>query len=106
MLLVTAFADLRQAVIAMKGGADDYLAKPVDLDELAAAIHDAIGPADGRSREKNAAIPELPAWFCSPVSFEAAALEAVVTPESLGSENASAKLSFTGRVWFRPLNLS
>lgn len=30
VLLITAFADLRQAVDAMKIGADDYLAKPVE----------------------------------------------------------------------------
>ena len=31
VLLITAYADLRQAVAAVKSGADDYLAKPVDL---------------------------------------------------------------------------
>jgi len=50
VLLITAYADLRQAVAAMKGGADDYLAKPVDLDELEAAIFDALGPADAPGR--------------------------------------------------------
>ena len=34
VLLITAFADLRQAVAAMKSGADDYLSKPIDLDEF------------------------------------------------------------------------
>jgi len=34
VLLITAYADLRQAVEAVKSGADDYLAKPVDLGEL------------------------------------------------------------------------
>ncbi len=42
VLLITAYADLRQAVTAVKSGADDYLAKPVDLDELRAAIADAL----------------------------------------------------------------
>ena len=51
VLLITAYADLRQAVDAVKSGADDYLAKPVDLDELEAAILDALGrtDADGRA---------------------------------------------------------
>lgn len=43
VLLITAYADLRQAVAAMKSGADDYLAKPVDLDELKVAIVDILG---------------------------------------------------------------
>lgn len=43
VLLVTAFADVRQAVAAIKTGALDYLAKPVDLEELEAAIGDALG---------------------------------------------------------------
>jgi len=44
VLLITAYTDIRDAVRAMKDGAVDYLAKPVDLDELSAAIADAIGP--------------------------------------------------------------
>ena len=42
-LLVTAYADVRDAVKALKLGAIDYLAKPVDLDELLAAVRDALG---------------------------------------------------------------
>jgi DNA-binding NtrC family response regulator len=42
-LLVTAYADVRDAVSAMKLGAVDYLSKPVDLDELLAAVRDAVG---------------------------------------------------------------
>jgi len=42
-LLVTAFADVREAVDALKLGAVDYLAKPVDLDELLAAVRDTLG---------------------------------------------------------------
>jgi len=34
LLLVTAFADIRDAVHAMKEGAVDYLEKPIDLEEL------------------------------------------------------------------------
>jgi len=41
-LLVTAYADVRDAVEALKLGAVDYLAKPVDLDELLAAVRDAL----------------------------------------------------------------
>ena len=42
-LLVTAYADVRDAVNAMRLGAVDYLSKPVDLDELLAAVRDAVG---------------------------------------------------------------
>jgi DNA-binding NtrC family response regulator len=51
VLLVTAYADLRQAVSAMKGGADDYLTKPLDLDELEAAVLDALGPAEAEAAQ-------------------------------------------------------
>ena len=60
VLLITAHADLRQAVDAMKGGADDYLAKPIDLDELSAAIEDAIGPAQKSQRPPSDLPSDLP----------------------------------------------
>lgn len=62
VLLITAHGDLRQAVDAIKSGADDYLLKPLDLDELDAAIVDALGSTGPRpSGEK--AIPKLPEGF-------------------------------------------
>jgi DNA-binding NtrC family response regulator len=61
VLLITAYADLRQAVAAVKCGADDYLAKPVDLDELETAIADAIGKFRRTIGDKPAR--ELPSWF-------------------------------------------
>jgi DNA-binding NtrC family response regulator len=42
-LLITAFPDVRDAVNALKMGAVDYLEKPVDLEELASAVSDALG---------------------------------------------------------------
>ena len=45
-LLVTAYADVRDAVNAMRLGAVDYLSKPVDLDELLAAVRDGVGSQD------------------------------------------------------------
>lgn len=42
-LLVTAYGEVRDAVQAMKMGAVDYLSKPVDLDELLAAVRDTLG---------------------------------------------------------------
>jgi DNA-binding NtrC family response regulator len=43
VLLVTAYADIREAVDAMRDGAVNYLAKPIDLDELLASVRKAIG---------------------------------------------------------------
>ncbi len=46
-LLVTAYADVRDAVAALKLGAVDYLTKPVDLDELVTAVRDTLGLGPG-----------------------------------------------------------
>jgi DNA-binding NtrC family response regulator len=43
VLLVTAYTDIREAVGAMKDGAVNYLAKPIDLDELLASVQQATG---------------------------------------------------------------
>jgi DNA-binding NtrC family response regulator len=45
VLLVTAYADIREAVVAMRDGALNYLAKPIDLDELLATVRQATGIA-------------------------------------------------------------
>jgi DNA-binding NtrC family response regulator len=45
VLLVTAYADIREAVGAMRDGALNYLAKPIDLDELLATVQQVIGLA-------------------------------------------------------------
>jgi DNA-binding NtrC family response regulator len=45
VLLVTAYADIRDAVGAMRDGALNYLAKPIDLDELLATVQQATGIA-------------------------------------------------------------
>lgn len=56
VILLTAYIDVRDAVAAMKQGAMDYLEKPVDLDELIAALDDALGapqerPGDSESTD-------------------------------------------------------
>ena len=43
ILLVTAYADIREAVGAMRDGAVNYLAKPIDLDELLTNVQHATG---------------------------------------------------------------
>ncbi len=63
VLLITAYADLRQAVVAMKSGADDYLAKPVDLEELRAAICDALQLTSDETHTTQSVLPPLPEGF-------------------------------------------
>jgi DNA-binding NtrC family response regulator len=58
VILLTAFIDVRDAVSAIKTGALDYLEKPVDLDELIAAVDDALG-ASGRAVTDESS-PKLP----------------------------------------------
>jgi two-component system response regulator AtoC len=60
VLLVTAFADIRQAVDAMRDGAVNYLPKPIDLDELLASVRHATGLAQNAPRTFSDA-RELPA---------------------------------------------
>jgi DNA-binding NtrC family response regulator len=43
VLMVTAYADIRDAVDAMRDGAVNYLTKPIDLDELLASVQHATG---------------------------------------------------------------
>src|SRR5882757_4307082 len=43
VLMVTAYADIREAVGAMRDGALNYLAKPIDLDELLVTVQQATG---------------------------------------------------------------
>ena len=45
ILLVTAYTDIRDAVGAIRDGAVDYLAKPIDLDQLLSAVRQATGLA-------------------------------------------------------------
>jgi DNA-binding NtrC family response regulator len=82
VLLITAHADLRQAVCAMKCGADDYLSKPVDLDELRAAILDALGLSLRPETAGEAKLPPVPAGlvFESPATRRLLQTVAVVAP--------------------------
>jgi DNA-binding NtrC family response regulator len=43
ILLVTAHADIRDAVVAMRDGAVNYLSKPIDLDALLSSVRQAVG---------------------------------------------------------------
>ena len=59
VLLITAFADIRSAVTAMRDGAVNYLAKPIDLDELLATVRIALDPG-GAPGTPDRAMPPLP----------------------------------------------
>src|SRR3989442_15774640 len=50
VLLVTAYADIRDAVGAMRDGAVNYLSKPIDLDELLASVQQATGKVEAAPR--------------------------------------------------------
>lgn len=60
VLLVTAFADIRSAVMAMRDGAVNYLAKPIDLDELITSVRLALNPSDTAAAPQSDE-PALPA---------------------------------------------
>jgi DNA-binding NtrC family response regulator len=70
-LLVTAYADVREAVDALKLGAVDYLAKPVDLDELLAAVRDTLGVRPD-------ATGEIPAEALTGIVSESPAMRSVL----------------------------
>src|SRR5579864_5031897 len=59
VLLVTAYADIREAVGAMRDGAVNYLPKPIDLDELLAIVRQVTGSAP-TTPPKFSAEKELP----------------------------------------------
>ncbi len=63
VVLITAFADVRQAVDAVKRGADDYLSKPIDLEELKVSVFDALGMRSVGDSQSKLTLPELPAEF-------------------------------------------
>src|SRR6266436_3995429 len=61
VLVVTAYADIREAVGAMRDGAVNYLAKPIDLDELLLCVQQATGIAESPPI-KLSADKELPGY--------------------------------------------
>jgi DNA-binding NtrC family response regulator len=50
VLLVTAYADVRGAVDAMRDGALNYLEKPIDLDELLSLVQQNVGSVEPEKR--------------------------------------------------------
>ena len=54
VIMITAFQDMESTVAAMKGGAADYIHKPIDIEELDQAVEQAL--ASARHHEKDALI--------------------------------------------------
>jgi DNA-binding NtrC family response regulator len=71
-LLITAYADVQDAVHAMKLGAVDYLAKPVDLDEFVAAVQDVLG-VHGQGRT-----PPVPPEKLSGIVMESPSMQSAI----------------------------
>ncbi|HZL78846.1 MAG TPA: sigma-54 dependent transcriptional regulator [Candidatus Limnocylindrales bacterium] len=76
VLLVTAYADIREAVVAMRDGALNYLAKPIDLDELLATVRQATGIAE-TTPLRFAAEKKLPAHIIAQSPLTAALFQQV-----------------------------
>ena len=51
VIMITAFHDMENTIAAMQGGATDYIAKPIDLEELEAAIDQAVVVGDEQSSD-------------------------------------------------------
>ncbi|TWU28743.1 sigma-54-dependent transcriptional regulator [Novipirellula artificiosorum] len=63
ILLITAYADLKQAVASVKAGASDYLSKPIDLEELRIAVEDALHVSSDETGRSDVKLPPLPRDF-------------------------------------------
>jgi DNA-binding NtrC family response regulator len=57
VLLVTAYADIRDAVEAMRDGAANYLEKPIDFEELMDSVRMALGDAAPRKADVEVDVP-------------------------------------------------
>jgi DNA-binding NtrC family response regulator len=60
VLMVTGYADIRDAVGAMRDGALSYLEKPIDLDEFLDLVRSAVGPGAGKRTRAEQSPADLP----------------------------------------------
>ena len=92
VLLVTAYANVKEAVAAMRDGALNYLTKPIDLDELLATVRHAVGgaaAAGGRVALERplppgvvACSPQMQALFQDAALIAASETRVLITGES------------------------
>ena len=66
VILLTAFGSIDQAVAAMKDGADDFITKPVDLDQLELRIKKALKAHKLESEVEDLSSPFLYSWGLLP----------------------------------------
>jgi hypothetical protein len=93
VLLVTAYADIREAVGAMRDGAVNYLTKPIDLDELLLSVRQATGLApQPAARFGEQPLPGFHLWYAVRGFFENGGLVCYVVRASNGI-NGSATLN-------------
>ena len=59
VIMMTAYATVQTAIEALKLGAEDYLLKPLNLDELEEAIQAVIQPATTKAVKTSFSVPEL-----------------------------------------------
>ena len=90
VLLVTAHADIRDAVGAMRHGAVDYLEKPIDLEELLMAVRAVVGGHNSMERDASGQRP-LPEG----VIMESAVMKAVLEEVALVAPSES-RILITG----------
>lgn len=91
VLLVTAYADVKEAVGAMRDGALNYLTKPIDLDELLATVRQVTGLGGGSLKlaedrqmppQVVACSPQMQALFRDAALIAASETRVLVTGES------------------------
>ena len=77
VLVLTAFGGLQDAVAAMKERADDYLTKPIDLEELMLKIERILGQAELSRRLENSRQREQRIAGDTPLVGESSAMKAL-----------------------------
>ncbi len=95
VLLVTAYADIRDAVEAMRDGAVNYLEKPVDLDELLSSVRYSLGIQAPGQADNSVPLEPPPPEALRGFIYESLAMRDVVR-EILAVAPADSRVLITG----------